>query len=233
MRTKYLAAGLLAMSMIAGTGAAEAQQTAFTSRTTNLRAGPAADYPIVAVLPSGFAVSVQGCLADYDWCDVVAGVQRGWMYAGNISYHYQNTYVPLAEYAPLIGIGVLGFALNDYWGSHYRDRSWYRDRHNWQNRHVYPRGDRRDPRFVPHRPGAIMPPPPEPYQPRIGRHVPDGSTPIPRSVTPRHQRVPDGSPPPPRVDRGERGDRGPRIDRGQRGPVPDGSTPLNPAHQFN
>jgi uncharacterized protein YraI len=223
MRTRHFAAGLLAMSMIAAAGVAQAQPaTAFTARPTNLRAGPAVDYPIVAVLPAGFAVAVQGCLPEYTWCDVVAGVSRGWMYAGNISYHYQNTYVPLSDYAPLIGIGVLGFALNDYWGSHYRDRSWYRDRQHWYNRH---RGDRHDPRFVPqpHRPGVIMPPPPEQPRPRINRHVPDGSTPIPRAVpSPRAPRgVPDGSTPIPRPP------------RPARGPVPDGSTPLNPAHQFN
>jgi uncharacterized protein YraI len=114
---------------------AQAQgQLAYTAKTVNLRAGPARDYPIVATLPPRFQVAVQGCLPDYTWCDVIAGPSRGWMYAGNINYAYQNTYVPVLNYGAVIGIGVLAFVLDDYWGRHYHNRSWYGDRHRWANR---------------------------------------------------------------------------------------------------
>ena len=122
----------LAATLSAWTSPAHAQgQPAVTAKQVNLRAGPARDYPLVATLQGGYPVSVLGCVEDYRWCDVLAGDIRGWVYAGNISYAYQGNYVPLVEYAPLIGIGILGFVINDYWGSHYRHRPFYRERERW------------------------------------------------------------------------------------------------------
>jgi uncharacterized protein YraI len=128
-----LYSGCLALAALALPIAAQAQQ-AFAAKTVNVRAGPGSEYPIVAVLGEGFPLAVQGCTEDYRWCDIVAGPNRGWVYGGNISYAYQNNYVPLINYGSVIGIGVLGFALNDYWGHHYRDRPWYgdRDRNHWR-----------------------------------------------------------------------------------------------------
>jgi uncharacterized protein YraI len=136
MKIKHLAVATVAMSLLASSALVQAQpQAAVTARHTNLRAGPAPDYPVVAVLPAGFAVGVQGCLPDYTWCDVIAGQSRGWMWAGNINYYYQNSYVPLLNYGPAIGIGAISFFLGDYWGAHYRDRPFYRDRGRWEGRH--------------------------------------------------------------------------------------------------
>jgi uncharacterized protein YraI len=53
---------------------------------------------------------------------VIAGESPGWVYGGNINYAYQNTHVPVLNYGPVIGIGVLTFVLSDYWGRHYRWR---------------------------------------------------------------------------------------------------------------
>ncbi|MDB5883643.1 MAG: Translation initiation factor [Ramlibacter sp.] len=154
MNIKHLAMGAVTTALVAVSSGAQAQQQlAVTARPTNLRAGPATDYPVVAVLPGGFALAVQGCLPEYTWCDVVAGQSRGWMAAGNINYYYQNSYVPLSNYGAVLGIGALGFVLNDYWGSHYRGRSFYRDRSRWEGRQFsQPRG------YVPpQRPGFIDP----------------------------------------------------------------------------
>ena len=153
MNIRHLAAGAVTTAIMAASiGVQAQQQVAVTARTTNLRAGPATDYPVVAVLPAGFALAVQGCLPEYTWCDVIAGQSRGWMAAGNINYYYQNSYVPLSSYGAILGIGALGFVLNDYWGSHYRDRPFYRDRSHWEHRHFGEQGRR----FVPdQRPGYI------------------------------------------------------------------------------
>jgi hypothetical protein len=35
---------------------------------------------------------------------------------------------------PKIGLVVLSFMLDDYWGHHYVDRLWYRERHRWEGR---------------------------------------------------------------------------------------------------
>ena len=105
MNIKYFAAAGMAATLLASSVAVQAQpQAAVTSRTTNLRAGPAQDFPVIAVLPPGIGITVQGCLPEYTWCDVVAGPSRGWMWAGNINYYYQNSYVPLNSYGPAIGI---------------------------------------------------------------------------------------------------------------------------------
>jgi uncharacterized protein YraI len=152
MKIKHLAAGAVALAIAAASGLVQAQpQSAVTARTTNLRAGPATDYPVIAVLPAGFALAVQGCLPEYTWCDVIAGQSRGWMSAGNINYYYQNSYVPLNNYGAAIGIGLLGFVLGDYWSDNYRDRPFYRDRRRWEGRHHFAE----PPRFVPQRPGLM------------------------------------------------------------------------------
>ncbi|HJV68444.1 SH3 domain-containing protein [Ideonella sp.] len=128
---------------------------AYTERPVNLRAGPARGYPIVAVLPSGLEVSVLGCVRDYTWCDVVAGPDRGWVYAAFLDYPYQGARVPILRYGPEIGIAIVGFVLMDYWMLHYNDRPWYHDRDRWVHR--YP------PPPPPHRPA---PPPRDPrWQP--------------------------------------------------------------------
>jgi uncharacterized protein YraI len=168
MKHAAVAASLLALAALSGSppALAQAQYPAFTSGPVNLRAGPSRDYPIVAVLPAGFQVLVQGCLSDFRWCDIVAGYDRGWVYAGNILYNYDNNMQPIVTWGPMIGIGVIGFAFNDYWPRYYRNRPWYGERHRW--------ADVRPPRYV-----APLPPPP-------AQRPPGWVQPHPRPVPPPH-----------------------------------------------
>ena len=85
--------GLIATILLAT--AASAQQ-AFTTRTAHVRAGPDRGYPLVATLPPGVSVYVNGCLGNYSWCDVSAGPNRGWVYARQLRYTYQGR--PLTIY---------------------------------------------------------------------------------------------------------------------------------------
>ena len=130
---KYTAAAAVLLSLVAcATPSGPSRQAAaLTTQQAYLHAGPDAGYPVVAVLPQNQPVAVQGCLADYSWCDVQAGAQRGWVYGAYLSHTYQNAARPLPSVAPLIGIDILGFVLYDYWDDHYRDRDWYRDRDRW------------------------------------------------------------------------------------------------------
>jgi uncharacterized protein YraI len=126
----------LVAALAAAPTMSHAQQQAYVLKQANLRAGPSRDYPVVAVLGAGVSVWVEGCLDDYLWCDVTVGAERGWMYAGNINYPYQGGRVPLISYGAVIGIGIIGFSLGDYWDNHYRMRPWYPQREHWMDRPV-------------------------------------------------------------------------------------------------
>ena len=66
---------------------------------------------MVAILPAGMQILVEGCLSDYRWCDVVAGPNRGWVYAGNIVYPYEGADVPVLTYGAVIGLGIITFSV--------------------------------------------------------------------------------------------------------------------------
>ena len=170
----------IALASLAGLAAAQGRP-ALTATEVDLRAGPAHDYPVVTVLPRSFPLSVLGCLEDFSWCDVLAEGNRGWLYAGHISYPWQGSQVPLIDYGPAAGIGVLGFVVYDYWGHHYRNRPWYRDRDRWAHRpHPHPR----PPRPVGDRPG------------RPPAAMPIGQPPVPQSPPAQIRSVPPVQPPP-------------------------------------
>jgi uncharacterized protein YraI len=138
--------------------AASAQQVAYTAKAVNLRAGPDRVYPIVAVLPPAVSVVVQGCLSDYRWCDVSYGDDRGWVWAGNLRYPYTNGYVAFPGVAPVIGIAILAFVLDDYWSIHYHDRPFYSYRDRYP--HALPPPRPRPPRPLPPPRGVRPPAPP-------------------------------------------------------------------------
>jgi uncharacterized protein YraI len=137
-------------------------QNAFTSRPMNVRAGPNRDYPLVAQLYAGAPLDVQGCLSDWSWCDVSFGDNRGWVYAGGLSFVYQGERVPLYSYGPSLGLPIITFSLSTYWGNYYRGRPWYAQRNDWAHRrlppHMRPSG----------RPHAGPPPMPPPGRPAAG-----------------------------------------------------------------
>ncbi len=155
-------------------------EMAYAAKQVHLRAGPATDYPVVVTLSAGVALDVQACLSDYRWCDVIAGPDRGWVYAGNIVYPYQGSNVPVLNYGTVIGIGIVAFSLGSYWDSHYVGRPWYPQRPLWIRR-VPP------PRFAPDGP---RPPPPPGYRPPGGQH------PMPQHVRPPAESRPPGTQPP-------------------------------------
>lgn len=126
-------ASLALACVLALAGAAHAQQFASTTKSVHLRAGPGRDYPVVAILGPNTAVTVYGCVPQYTWCDVVAGADRGWVYAGNLSYLYQGNNVLLPGVAAVIGIGITAFILDDYWGHYYTDRPWWPERRRYQH----------------------------------------------------------------------------------------------------
>lgn len=120
-----------AVGLLALTGAAAAQTPGFVTTNVNLRAGPSTSYPAVTVLGAGTPLDIFGCLEGYSWCDVNWRGYRGWVAATYLQYDYRGRRVYLPDYAPTIGVPIVGFSVNNYWGRYYRDQPWYDDRYRW------------------------------------------------------------------------------------------------------
>jgi uncharacterized protein YraI len=191
--------GLLVAALAALPASSQADM-AYAAKQVHLRAGPDTDYPVVVTLPAGVALDVQACLSDYRWCDVIAGPDRGWVYAGNIAYPYQGSNVSVLSYGTAIGIGIVAFSLGSYWDNHYMGRPWYPQRPMWIRRPPPP------PRFMP---DGRRPPPPPGYRPPGGQHS------IPPGVRPPGARPP-GEAHPPGVQRPSPSTRPPRAQPAER-----------------
>lgn len=121
---------------------------AYVVDNVNMRAGPDLGYPLVDQLPAGTEVDVRGCTEGWEWCDVIADGNRGWVDGNYLQYEYQDQQVLLPAYGEEIGIPIVSFAIGAYWGSYYRDRPFYRDRDHWYHYPV----ERRPPPRPPHYP---------------------------------------------------------------------------------
>jgi uncharacterized protein YraI len=192
--------GLITLS-VHGAKAADA----YTSTSVSMRAGPSTDYPRVLVLNAGVPVTVYGCLQDYSWCDTSFQDARGWVAGSYLTYPYQGNRVAIPAFGAQLGLAVLNFSLNDYWGSYYRNRPWYGRRDYW-NRHARPE-------YI--RPGFGRPPP-RPRPPVTGR--PPRPNPPP-AVRPPRPKPPVTKPPRPNPGQGG-GTRPPRPNPGQGGGKP-------------
>jgi uncharacterized protein YraI len=113
-------------------------QNAYTARPMNVRAGPNRDYPLVAQLDAGTPLDVHGCLDGWSWCDVSFEGNRGWMYGGGIYFEDNGDNVWLYSYGPQVGLPIITFSLDTYWGQYYRGRPWYAQRDTWAHRNFPP-----------------------------------------------------------------------------------------------
>jgi len=166
---------------------AVAQTTAAVSTSVHLRAGPSTFYPSVAMLLGGQFVTVFGCEQDFNWCDVQAGVNRGWVDAAFLQVSSPTGPVPVATGGLSLGITVSPFVLNNYWSTWYVGRPWYARRpfyYNYWTR--FPHGRPPPPPMVRPRPPVVRPPPP-------GMRPP--VRPVPPVARPPAARPPAGRPP--------------------------------------
>lgn len=127
----YLAATLflaMPLSALAADG--------YVTVNLNMRAGPDVQYPVVDTLPVGTEVSIQGCTDGWQWCDVIAGNERGWVDGRYVQDEYRGRRVQVLSDGARLGIPIIGFAIGAYWNSHYRNRSFYRNRDTWYHRDI-------------------------------------------------------------------------------------------------
>lgn len=124
---------LLAMALVACMPVAAAQ-TAVTTNSVNVRSGPDRALPTVTWLLSGTSVNVVGCLANWRWCDVVAGRERGWVYSRYLSVAFQGSAMTIVDGGPNLGLPAIDFALGPYWDEHYRRRIFFAQKASWQGR---------------------------------------------------------------------------------------------------
>jgi uncharacterized protein YraI len=125
---------LLAVAAIAAPLDAFADLAAVTTQPANLRAGPDRSFPLVAWLPASARVDVMGCIDGWRWCDVVAGANRGWVYARFLSTEFRDRPTVILDSGSLLGLPLVSFSVNTYWDAHYRNRSWWKDRSYWAGR---------------------------------------------------------------------------------------------------
>ena len=129
-----LSAAVLALPLMSVAG-----ELAVTAKSVHVRAGPAREYPVVVILAPGSPLTVEGCLSNYTWCDVTLyDGTRGWVYAGNLSYDDNVSYLPILDYGSSVGIPILSFNFVNYWDSYYRVHPWYRDRQHWIDNPLHP-----------------------------------------------------------------------------------------------
>jgi uncharacterized protein YraI len=142
--------------LLAAAGAhAQPQFFGFATRDANLRAGPAREYPQLAVLPAGTVVQIVGCLADWRWCDVAWGTWRGFVHAGSLGHAWQDGYLVVRDGGPWLGLPIVPFSVQQYWGTWYVHQPWYPQWTYWAGRPVvrpHPR-----PTHWPHRPPPVQP----------------------------------------------------------------------------
>jgi len=134
MMKRVLSSAGLTLLFLATTSAFAAE--GYVTGNVSLRAGPDASYPAVVRLRAGTTVDIDGCVDGWSWCDVSTGDDRGWVSGNYLQEEYEGRRVLVPSYGVRIGIPILSFVFADYWGEHYRQRSWYGNRERWS--HVRP-----------------------------------------------------------------------------------------------
>ncbi len=182
------------ITLAAGIGLAPAAhaQYGFTLRDVNVRAGPDRDFPLVAWLPVGTVVLLGGCIDGWRWCEVRWDDQRGFVYAGFLGYPYEGGYVVVRDAGPYLGLALVPFVLETYWGAWYVTRPWYHHRRAWAAHPMPPPPPWRPPAHPP----QVRPMPPSAFVPPLASGVPPITNPVPPLRPPAARPAPSSPPPP-------------------------------------
>jgi len=141
MKRKTFKRTLLALSLALPLAAFA--RDAIVVDSIDLQAGPDPDYPSITQLSAGTEVQVQGCIDGYNWCDVLAAGDRGWVPGTFLAEEYDGDRVLIVDAGPRIGIPVVSFEIGAYWGEHYHNRPFYAQRETFVSRHITPHAPQR------------------------------------------------------------------------------------------
>jgi uncharacterized protein YraI len=103
----------------------------FAVSDVNLHSGPGSVYPVVDTLPAGARLRIDGCIGRYAWCNVSWNGVWGWVPADDLQALYRGRRVLVLDYGPEIGLPIIGFSVDSYWGEHYRGRGFYARIHDF------------------------------------------------------------------------------------------------------
>jgi uncharacterized protein YraI len=157
---KFLMRAAAFCALIVAPSVADAAVRGYATANVNMRSGPSTAYPAVTVIPVGSSVTIYGCMSSVNWCDVAFPGGRGWVSGTYVQASYRSNRVYVApDYYNGLGIPLVTFDVDRYWGTYYRDRNFYRDRDRWR-RYDFDRADRRPPPPPRWDDGRRPPPPP-------------------------------------------------------------------------
>jgi uncharacterized protein YraI len=132
MKTLYLRSLLAAAAFVP---VAASANPAITTQGVNMRAGP--------IRRTAGRISRPGHERErgrvrrrLQWCDVVAGPNRGWVYSGYLSYSYYDRPTLISYGGPTLGIPLISFAIGPYWDNYYRGRPFWNQRAYWYSHRV-------------------------------------------------------------------------------------------------
>jgi uncharacterized protein YraI len=111
-----------------------AAATATTTTSVNVRAGPGKSFPTATWFLSGTTVTIEGCLSDWQWCDVSSGRHRGWVYTRFLSFRHNDTIVTIQRGGASLGLPQTEFELVPYWDAHFQGNIWYSRKAYWDQR---------------------------------------------------------------------------------------------------
>ncbi|MDO5657787.1 MAG: DUF1236 domain-containing protein [Paracoccus sp. (in: a-proteobacteria)] len=96
-----------AVAALGFAGAASADTAAVAGTDLNLREGPGVWHDVVGVITGGDDVSVKGCIADANWCEVTYGELTGWAYGDYLAAKVGEEFQPLYPNREEVGVAVI------------------------------------------------------------------------------------------------------------------------------
>jgi uncharacterized protein YraI len=131
---KLLLGAAAVVSLMLAPSIADAAVRGYATANVNMRSGPSTGYPAVTVIPYGASVTIYGCMSSVNWCDIAFVGGRGWVSGNYVQASYQSNRVYVApDYYGGLGIPLVTFDVDRYWGTYYRDRNFYRERDRWRD----------------------------------------------------------------------------------------------------